>query len=198
MSGLPIQTPRQSIFGNSCDVLADILRDATKFLASTAEVVPGLPAALGGGAADANVGKLKANPDTDDMFYGVFINLPVNTFSGRTSLGEMEAKKATVLQEGRLVARDAVFQTSTGTQQTVSPFTGTVPSVADVGKLLDAVVVVPGAENPFTTNVMKWRLTTTGGAGFQAVAMLTAVSDDQTEFEIRLLPGAFVYESTIS
>lgn len=197
MSGLPIQTPRQSIFGDSVAVLADILRDATKFLATTAEVVPGLPAALGGGAADPNVGKLKAAPDADDMFYGVFIALPINTFLGRTSLGEMEAKKATVEVQGRLVVRDAVYQTSVGTQETISPF-DTLPTVADVGKLLDAIVVVPGATNPFTTNILKWRLHTTVGAGFGEVAMLTGVSDDQTEFEIQLLAGAFLYEASIT
>lgn len=197
MSGLPIQSPRQSVFGDSCAVLADIMRDATKFLVSTAEVVPGLPAALGVGAGDANVGKLKADPDTADVFYGVFINLPINSFLGRTSLGEMEAKKATVLQQGRLLARDAVFQTSTGTQDTIKPFLGTVPTTGDVGTLLDAVEVAPGADNPFTTTILKWQLHTAAGNGFTKCAMLTGVSDDSTEFEINILPGAFVYGAIV-
>lgn len=191
---LPIQTPRQGVFGDSVAVLASVLRDATKFLASTAEVVPGLPAGLGGGGGDADKGKLKAAVDADDVMYGAFINLPINSFLGRTSLGEMAATKATVERVGRILVRNAVYQTSTGTQATIKPFVNGDPVAADVGTLVDAAVVAPGADNPFTTNILKWqKASVAAGNGFNEVGVITNISDDGSEVEIELLQKFVAY-----
>lgn len=196
---LPIQTPRQAIFSDSAAILTEIMKDSTKLLISTAEVIPGLPCAMAAGATPAaDRGKLTSIPGTDDIFYGVFVSLPINTTLGRTSLGEMEAKRSNALLNGRLVVRNAVFQASDGSEQTIAPF-DVLPTKDNIGSTLDALVVAPGAPaNPFAVNIMKWRIAASGGgAGFANIAVLTGVSDDQTEFEIWLPGLVAVYAAAI-
>lgn len=192
-----MQTPRQGVFGDSAAVVAEVLTDATLFLVDTAEVIPGLPAALGAGS-DVNVGKLKSDPDTADLFYGAFFNLPINTFLGRTSLGEMTSVRGHVLRDGRLLVRTATFQDPNGSgDHTILPFLGTAPTTGDVGKLLDAVEVAPGADNPFTTTILKWQIHTAVGNGFTKCAMITAVSDDGSEVTLELFRGPFVFGAIV-
>jgi hypothetical protein len=187
----PIQTPNQREFGDSCMVAASVHRDATKNLAATAEVVPGLPAGLHYNSVAAR-GELVAAAGANDRWYGAFINLPINSASGRTSLGEMDANQATVELSGRLRVRQAMYQTVTGTTS-INPF-DVAPTKADIGKLVDAIVVAPGATNPFTTNILKWVLAAGGsGNGFNDIAVITDVSDDGTEVELRLLDVMPIY-----
>jgi hypothetical protein len=184
------------VFGDSVADLTNQLKDATKFLAPTAEVVPGLPAGLGGATTPATQGKLKTDVEALDAWYGVFIGLPINTFLGRTSLGEMRATQAVVERDGRLIVRRAVFQTPSGTGEVfVDPFT-TAPVATDIGKLVDAVEVAPSGTpgiNPFTTSIMKWQIAGGAGNGFADVARITNVSDDGTEVEIEIITKVGVY-----
>ena len=196
----PIQTERQGIFTDSVAVLSSVQRDATKLLISTANVVPGLPAAMVRGATPATglQGQLNSVADAtggeEDLFYGVFINLPVNTLLGRTSLGEFEAKRATVELQARIIVRDARFQNTTGGETIIIPFDGALPTVADIGKKLHAVNVTDAAfaGGP---NLLKWHIegSTTGVTGFEDIAVLVGVSDNSpiTEFEI-LIPAVIV------
>ncbi len=188
---LPIQTPRQGVFGDSVAVAASVLRDGTKLAAETAEIVPGFPAVLGV-AADVDKGKLKSTPDALDVFYGAFIQLPINVLLGRTSLGEVTAQRGTVERIGRIRVRDAVFQDSSGTgsETTIKPFFGGDPNTTNVGELVDAreVAAGPSADNPFTTALLKWQLASVAaGTGFNNIAFITDVSDDGTEVELELL-----------
>jgi hypothetical protein len=184
------------VFGDSVADLTNQLKDATKFLVSTAEVVPGLPAALGGPATPATQGKLKTDIESADRFYGVYIGLPINTFLGKTSLGEMRGTMAVVERAGRLIIRQAVFQSPAGTGDvTVNPFT-TAPVVTDIGKLVDVVEVGPSGTagvNPFTTSIMKWQIAGGAGNGFADVAQITNVSTDGTEVEIELIKLSDTY-----
>jgi hypothetical protein len=79
----------------------------------------------------------------------------------------------------------------------VSPWTGTVPTIADAGSLLDAAVVDTSVDpdteagdlktNPFQVSILKWQLNGNGGNGFAKIARLLSVSDDGSEFEIEVL-----------
>jgi hypothetical protein len=179
----------------------EVETDSTKVLAQTANLVPGLPLALGGGSGDANVGNLKSAPDADDTWCGVGVDLPVNALMGRVPLGDFGSPKGKTLLAGRIRVRNFRAQRTNasgyGEEDEVSPWVGgVVPTIADAGKLLDAVVVAavdPDTEigsvktNPFGAAIMKWRLHTTGSAGFSKVARLTVVSDDGSECEIEVL-----------
>jgi hypothetical protein len=186
MAELPMQTPNQGVFGDSVAIVADGQRDGSKNLAATAEVVPGLPASLIGTGADQ--GKLGSAGGASSVSYGAFIQLPINTISGRTSLGEMEAKKATTLLNGRIRVRNAVYQDTNGVQTTIPPFNGTAPVSTNVGTLVNAIEVAagPSADNPFTTVLLKWTMATGAGNGYLALGVITWVSDDGTEVEIRI------------
>lgn len=191
----PIQTPNQRVFGDSCMVAASVQRDATKKLAATAEVVPGLPAGLHYNSSLAQ-GELVAAVGSNDVFYGAFINLPINTLSGRTSLGEMNAYQATVEEVGRIRVRQARYQNSVGGETYINPFMGTAPVKANIGALVDVVTVAYSGTagiNPFATNIAKWQLTGGSGNGFNDVGIITDVSDDATEVEIRLFDKYTVY-----
>jgi len=200
MARLPIQTPRQGIFADSCAVLFEVTVDATKNLAGTAALVPGLPLALGGGQ-DANVGNLKSAAVSGDRTYGVGVDLPINNLMGRTPLGDFGSPKGKTLLQGRIRVRNFRAQRTNASGVTeedeVSPWTGTVPTIADAGSLLDAAVVDTSVDpdteagdlktNPFQVSILKWQLNGNGGNGFAKVARLLSVSDDGSEFEIEVL-----------
>jgi len=201
----PMQTPKQGLFGDSCAVLASVMRDATKYLVSRADVIPGLAAAMMTTASSAERGMLNtdvsvAGASETAIFYGVFIQLPINAVIGRQNLGDFASKQATVERVGRIVVRSATFQTVAGGQVTISPFdTGVAPGIADVGKSVHAVRVqetgIPGS--PF---ILKWRVKAGGGTafdGFADVGSITAVSDDSSEVEIDI-PGGRVEATTFN
>ena len=200
-----MQTPRQGIFGDSCAVLVSEQRDATKYLVADADVIPGLPAAMKTTTGSAERGLLDSSVDVTGgetgISYGAFIQLPINAVIGRQNLGDFASKQATVERRGRIVVREAVFQTNTPAGQvTISPFdTGVMPTIADIGKVLHAVMVseplIPG-----TPNILKWRVKQGAGApfhGFSSVATIVGVSDDSSEIEIDL-PGTVVAASTFN
>lgn len=192
---LPMQTPRQGVFGDSVADLTNQLRDATKLLAPTAEAVPGLPIGLGGATTAAVQGMLKSAAEALDVFYGVIVGLSVNSLLGKPSLGEMGAARATVERLGRLVVRRATYQTPAGSEAYIEPFT-TAPVATDVGSLVDAVVVAPSVTpgvNPFTTNILKWQVAGGVGNGFADVARITAVSSDGSEVELEIVTQNAVY-----
>jgi hypothetical protein len=191
----PIQTPNQRVFGDSCAVVCSVQRDATKALGALAEVVPGLPAGLHYNSSAAR-GELVTDVTTNDVFYGAFINLPINTLSGRTSLGEMQANQSTVEVVGRIRVRQARYQNSQGGESYINPFMGTAPTKANIGTLVDAVEVAgSGGEgiNPFAVTIMKWQLNGGSGNGFNEVAVITDVSDDGTEVELRMFDKYTAY-----
>lgn len=202
----PLVTPGQGTFVFGIDPTNRIMVDATKPITVTSEAVGGYPAALINATGATNSNASAAN----DLFYGASAS-DINQFSGRTTLGEFEAKKGLNELIGRYTIRRSVFLDSNGDEVTAVPFSdgsggASFPATTDVGKAIHALrVTVSDALDAFNgTEMLKWVVATgsaakTGGSakGFFAVGQIVAVSDDATEVEIMLTGKTEDYVETI-
>ena len=196
----PIVTAGQGFFANGLEPTLRGIADATKFVGLTADAEMGSPIAILGaslGAGDEQ-GKLHTNPSNagQDAFYGVSAS-NINNLLGRVSLGEFEAKRADVWRTGQYIVRRSVFLNANNQEVTISPFDGTFPKVADIGKAVHALnyttgpteIVDTALTGSATKPVLKWVLAAaaarTGGtaAGFFQVAQVVGATGDLTAGE---------------
>jgi hypothetical protein len=186
-----MQTPGQGVFGDSLTLLSRTQEDASKLVATAANVVPGAPAALAGGDDTVAPGKLVSvlSGSAQDMSYGVFVNPPANSVYGRQTLGEFDAKRADVLLQGNVLIRDCVYMDVTTQVETTISLWDVKPTAADIGKGVGVIEVADGFATG--TDMLKWTVTNIATADFGTaaapIAKLVGVSDDATEFELAIL-----------
>jgi len=186
----PITSSGQGVFPTGLQVVAPGIQDANKLVATSADVVAGMPAILDGATTDQ--GKLKSQGTTSDMFYGVFNN-DINRFVGRSPLGDTQSARGTVEITGRFVVRKVKFlDPATGSETEINPFV-VFPAAADTGAVLSVATNVGGTiiDDTLTGSagkaVAKWVKAGAGaGEGFQNVGRILSVSDDGSEVEIYL------------
>ena len=200
-----ITSANQGVFPNGLQVVAPGIQDANKLVASSADAVAGLPAVLDGATTD--LGKLKSQGTTSDMFYGA-LNSDINRFVGRSPLGDVQNARGTVEITGRMVIRKPKFlDSATGSEVEINPFV-VFPVAADAGKVLN-VMTNNGGASPIIDDtltgsagkeVAKWQVAagTATSAGFLNVGRILAVSDAGDEVEVYLHGNPVTFSASVT